>query len=94
LVDPFMKQRRWWVYLIRCGDGTYYAGITTDPERRLRQHQIGKGAKYTRGRGPLTLVYAEEVGSRTLAMRRERQIKELRHAAKEALRDEGRSPQG
>ncbi|HET8715147.1 MAG TPA: GIY-YIG nuclease family protein [Holophagaceae bacterium] len=49
----------WTVYLLRCGDGTLYCGIARDAEARLAQHQAGKGAKYTRGRGPLKLVHAE-----------------------------------
>ena len=46
----------WWVYILRCGDGTLYTGMTDDPERRLAAHRSGHGAKYTRGRGPLELV--------------------------------------
>ena len=49
----------WWVYILRCGDGTLYTGMTDDPERRLAAHRSGHGAKYTRGRGPLELVYSE-----------------------------------
>ena len=49
----------WFVYLLRCGDGSLYCGITDDVSRRLEAHAAGKGAKYTRGRGPLELVYTE-----------------------------------
>ena len=75
----------WSVYLLRCGDGTLYCGIALDVEARLRQHQGGRGAKYTRGRGPLELVFQEACGSKAEALRREREVKRLRRAAKEAL---------
>ena len=72
----------WYVYLLRCGDGTLYAGATTDVEARLAAHRTGKGARYTRGRGPLALVHCEEQPDRGAALRRERQLKGLRRAAK------------
>ena len=50
----------WYVYILRCGDGTLYTGMTDDVQRRLDAHRAGKGAKYTRGRGPLELAYTEE----------------------------------
>ncbi|HJV48325.1 MAG TPA: GIY-YIG nuclease family protein [Geothrix sp.] len=75
----------WSVYLIRCRDGTLYCGIALDAEARLRQHEEGKGAKYTRGRGPLALVYREVCGSRSEALKRERAIKRLGRKDKEAL---------
>ncbi|MDP1831419.1 MAG: GIY-YIG nuclease family protein [Geothrix sp.] len=75
----------WWVYLLHCGDGTLYCGIALDVEARLEQHQEGKGAKYTRGRGPLRLVYREACGTRAEALRREREIKRMRRAAKARL---------
>jgi len=65
------------VYLLRCGDGTLYTGIALDVEARLRQHEAGKGAKYTRGRGPLVLVYQEACASRATASRREAAIKRM-----------------
>ncbi|MFR4201505.1 MAG: GIY-YIG nuclease family protein [Flavonifractor plautii] len=49
----------WWVYILRCGDGTLYTGTAADVERRLAAHRRGRGAKYTRGRGPLAVVYRE-----------------------------------
>ncbi len=73
------------VYLARCRDGSLYTGITTDPERRLKQHNEGLGAAYTRSRLPVTLVYQEAAGNRSEALRRERAIKSLTRAAKEAL---------
>jgi predicted GIY-YIG superfamily endonuclease len=83
----------WTVYLARCRDGSFYTGITTDPERRLEQHNKGLGAAYTRSRLPVTLVYREAAGSRSQALRRELAIKSLTRAAKEALAlQSGRSP--
>jgi putative endonuclease len=73
------------VYLLECGDGTLYTGIASDLRRRLRQHAAGKGAKYTRGRGPLTLRYAELQPDRRSALRREIEIKKLSRAQKLAL---------
>ena len=73
------------VYLVRCQDGSLYTGITTDPERRLKEHNRGLGAAYSRSRLPVTLVYRELVESRSQALRRERAIKSLTRAAKEAL---------
>ena len=70
-----MKQ--WCVYILRCGDGTLYTGMTDDFERRLRMHQEGKGAKYTRGRGPLEPVYIEACGDMSSALKREYAIKQL-----------------
>jgi putative endonuclease len=75
----------WTVYLARCGDGTLYTGITTDPERRLAQHNAGSGAAYTRTRLPVTLIYREPVSDRSSALRREQAIKKLTRAEKEAL---------
>ena len=72
----------WYVYILRCGDGTLYTGITDDVERRLAAHRSGKGAKYTRGRGPLELVYTEEVPDKSAALKREAAIKRLSRAEK------------
>ena len=63
--------KTWYLYILECGDGTLYAGITDDVERRLAQHSAGKGAKYTRGRGPVKLVYQEICGSHSDALKRE-----------------------
>lgn len=78
-------ERVWHLYILRCKDDTLYTGITTDVEKRLEVHQSGKGAKYTRGRGPLELVYREKCGSHSEALKRELQIKQLTRAQKEAL---------
>ena len=67
----------WFVYILRCGDGTLYTGITDDVEKRLAAHRAGKGAKYTRGRGPLELVYTEAFPDRSAASKREYGIKQM-----------------
>lgn len=67
----------WYVYILRCGDGTLYTGITDDVERRLAAHRSGKGAKYTRGRGPLELVHTEELPDKSAALKRERSVKKM-----------------
>ena len=75
----------WFVYILRCGDGTLYTGVTDDVQRRLAAHRAGKGAKYTRGRGPLELVYTQEQPDKSAALRREFQIKKLTPPQKELL---------
>ena len=75
----------WYVYMLRCGDGTLYTGVTDNVERRLAAHRSGRGAKYTRGRGPLELVYQEQVPDKSAALRREYQIKRLPKQEKEGL---------
>ena len=67
----------WYLYILRCKDGSLYTGITTDVEKRMEAHQAGKGAKYTRGRGPLELVYREACGDHSDALKRELEIKRL-----------------
>ncbi len=71
--------------MLRCGDGSLYTGITTDVAKRLETHRSGKGAKYTRGRGPLALVYQEECGAHSAALKREWEIKQLPRAEKERI---------
>ena len=70
-------EKRWSVYILRCGDGTLYTGITDDVQARFQAHSAGKGAKYTRGRGPLELVYREECADHSAALKREAEIKKL-----------------
>ena len=71
------------VYLVECSDGSLYTGIATDVERRFREHtETRRGARYLRGRGPLKLVYQQEIGSRSLATRIEARIKKLSRAEK------------
>lgn len=72
----------YFVYILRCGDGTLYTGSTDNVERRLAVHQSGKGAKYTRSRGPLTLVYREELPDKSAALKREAAIKKLNRTQK------------
>lgn len=76
-----------YTYLLRCADGTLYCGWTNDLTARLAAHNSGRGAKYTRGRGPVTLVYSELFESRSEAMRREAEIKQLTRGQKQALID-------
>lgn len=78
-------EKVWTVYILECGDGTLYTGITDDLERRLKAHSRGKGAKYTRGRGPLKLRYREELADKGAALKRECAIKRLRKSEKIAL---------
>lgn len=78
-------EKEWSLYILRCGDRTYYTGIAVDVAKRFRAHCAGKGAKYTRGRGPLTLVYQEKCGSHSAALQRECYIKSLSRAEKEKL---------
>ena len=77
----------WYLYLIRCRDGSLYTGITTDVARRLAEHQGNgsAGAKYLRGREPLTLVFQEKLGSRSLALGVESKVKKLSKTRKEEL---------
>jgi putative endonuclease len=76
---------RWFVYLARCSDGTFYTGIARDVRARLAQHDSGKGARYTRGRGPLVLCAVRRCTSKGDALRLELAIKRLTRADKEQL---------
>jgi len=76
------------VYIVECADGSFYTGWTTDPDRRLREHNAGRGARYTRSRRPLELAYLEPQPDRASAMRRERALKNLSHAQKRALAEQ------
>lgn len=75
----------WFVYLIRCVDGTLYTGISTDPDRRLLQHAASRGARRLRGRGPLQLVFASPLPDRATALRVEARIKQWPKVRKEQL---------
>lgn len=76
----------WFVYLLRCADGTFYAGITTDLARRVAEHNSGQaGAKYTRARRPVTLVWSEPAPDRSAASRREYAVRRLPRVEKERL---------
>ena len=72
-------------YIVECADGSYYTGWSSDPLRRIEQHNKGRGARYTRDRRPVRLVYMEEFPDQTSAMRREHQIKRLKKSLKEQL---------
>ena len=72
-------------YILECEDGTFYTGWTTDPERRLKEHNAGRGSRYTRIRRPVKLVYVESQESRNAAMKRELAIKRMPRKRKHAL---------
>ena len=73
------------VYIVRCADGTLYTGYAQDPQARVQRHNAGKGARYTRGRVPVRLVYAEVCGSKGEALSREHAIKQLTREEKKTL---------
>lgn len=75
-------EKQWVVYILQCGDGSLYTGITDDLSRRLKAHRAGRGAKYTRGRGPLILRYLQRCEDQGAALRREYQIKTMTRAKK------------
>ncbi len=75
----------YYVYMVRCADDSLYTGIATDPAHRTEIHNSGKGAKYTRSRLPVTLVYTEAVGDKSAALRREYALKQLSRQQKLAL---------
>lgn len=77
----------WYVYILRCSDQSLYTGIAKDVEARLLQHNAGNGARYTRSRLPVELVYREEADDRSAALRREYAIKQMRSADKRRLID-------
>lgn len=70
-------ENKWYVYILQCGDQTLYCGVSDDVQRRLEIHRSGKGAKYTRGRGPLQVVYVEACASHSDALKREYAVKRL-----------------
>jgi putative endonuclease len=78
----------WFVYMLRCRDGSLYTGYTDDVERRVAVHQSGKGAKYTRSRLPVELVYQEELPDKSAALKREAAIKKLTRQQKLQLMEE------
>lgn len=80
----------YWLYILRCGDGSLYTGTTDDVERRLKAHREGKGAKYTRGRGPLEVVYREALPDKSAALKREWAVKRLSREEKLKLIGSGR----
>ncbi|MDM5314426.1 GIY-YIG nuclease family protein [Fictibacillus sp. b24] len=83
------KEDNHFLYILECGDGTYYTGYTNDLAKRLEKHKEGKGAKYTRGRGPLKLVFQKSFSTKQEAMRMEFAVKKLNRAEKERMIKEG-----
>lgn len=87
------ESQAWHVYMLLCADNSLYTGITTDPERRLREHNSGRaGAKYTRPRRPVEMVYLEPAASRADAARREYEIRQLTRSDKQVLIELARLP--
>ena len=79
------QENRNYTYLVRCADGTFYCGWTNDLDKRIKAHNEGRGAKYTRSRRPVPLVYWEEFSTKTEAMQREAAVKKLTRQQKERL---------
>lgn len=77
--------QKWYLYIVRCRNGSLYTGIATDVERRFAEHQANKGSKYLRGRGPLKLVFRKQIGKKELALKIERLVKKLPKLKKEKL---------
>jgi putative endonuclease len=88
------RRKTWYVYILRCADGTFYTGITNDVKKRTAAHNKGKGAKYTRGRGPAELVYKKRCRDKTGALKKEFKIKQLSKARKLKIIREQRSGRG
>ncbi|MFQ3546558.1 GIY-YIG nuclease family protein [Halobacillus rhizosphaerae] len=83
----------YYVYMLRCADDSLYTGYTTDLESRLQKHESGKGAKYTRGRGPFVLEYSHTYASKTEALQEEYRLKKLSRAKKEQwIAEKGEEP--
>jgi predicted GIY-YIG superfamily endonuclease len=80
-----IKKLPWFVYILRCSDGSFYTGITNNLKNRVQKHNTGKGAKYTRTHGPVKLIYKELAGTNGTALKRERKIKGWPRKKKKAL---------
>ena len=80
-----IPMQKWYLYIVRCRNGSLYTGIATDVERRFAEHQANKGSKYLRGRGPLKLVFTKQIGKKELALKIERLVKRLPKLKKEKL---------
>lgn len=92
-MDSEQSENRWHVYILRCADGSLYTGITTDPIRRVQEHNASaRGARYTRARRPVTLVFLEGAADRSAASSLEARIKQLKRCDKEALLPGGLTP--
>ena len=91
VADPFLGVQIWYLYIVECSDGTLYTGSTTDVDRRLREHNnSSRGAKYTKTRRPVKLVYSEVYENRSLAQKAEYKFKKLTRAQKDNIIREGR----
>lgn len=86
-------EKEWVLYMLRCRDGSLYTGITNNLEKRLEAHRSGKGAKYTRGRCPLELVYTEKCEDKSAALKREVEIKKLSRDEKIQLIGANKNPE-
>lgn len=84
----------YYCYMVRCANGAFYTGWTTDPLRRVAEHNAGRGARYTRMHGPVALVFVEQVDDHVSALKREAQIKRLGHTGKAALAAANPLPEG
>ena len=83
------KDAEWFIYMVRCRDGKLYTGTAIDIERRIAEHQAGRGAKYLRGKAPLKLVFQKRIGSRSIALKIEQAIKKLPKCRKEKIIEAG-----
>lgn len=83
-----------YTYIVKCSDGSLYTGWTNDIEKRVKAHNNGKGAKYTKSRAPVKLVYVEEFDTKKEAMKREYEIKHMRRQEKERLLGQGKKQNG
>ncbi|MCA9020230.1 MAG: GIY-YIG nuclease family protein [Planctomycetaceae bacterium] len=83
--DAADNPAEWFVYILRCADGSFYTGITTDLNRRCDQHNAGTASRYTRSRLPVSMVYHEDQATRSLALKRELKIKAMSRKVKEEL---------
>jgi putative endonuclease len=92
-VRPLSYKMAYFCYILECSDGTFYTGWSTDPERRERQHNAGRGARYTRDRRPVRLVYVEEQPDKPSALRRELRIKRFPREKKLKLITNGTQPE-
>jgi len=89
--DPYFSHIMWYVYIIRCKDGTLYTGATTDINRRIREHNKRKGARYTRPRSPVKLMFSQRIANRSKALKREIEIKSFTRKRKlKLIKGEGK----
>ena len=82
MIGVVYMEKKWYLYILKCADGTFYTGITDDISRRLTEHNDGKGAKYTRGRGPVELAFCKEIENKSEALKEEYRTKQLPRSVK------------